>query len=127
MDSSLINNYYNQRVLDAIFVEGEKNPAVDFPNAIYIDTVDVSGTIRTGTHLLNPLGKDTDLPTAHNTTGYAYSATVIGATIRRLCRRAAAGGSASAACSALTASMEASRVRLSTRSFRSDFGVREYV
>ena len=39
MDSSLINNYYNQRALDAAYTEGETNPAVDFPNAIYIVSV----------------------------------------------------------------------------------------
>lgn len=107
MDSSLINNYYNQRALDAAYNEGASNPAVDFPNAIYIDTVDVGGTIRTGTQRLNPLGKDTDKPTIHNTTGYAYSATVVGATVRRLCRRG--GPSVAASCAGLDASINASR------------------
>lgn len=114
MDSSLINNYYNQRVLDAAYTEGEANPVVDFPNAIYIDTVDLGGTIRTGTQLLNPLGKDNDPPSKHNSTGYAYSATVVGATVRRLCRRQQQQQqqqreAASPTCAALSASVAASR------------------
>ena len=80
MDWSLLMNYYNQRVLDLAYSEGATNLNTDFPNAIYLDAVDVSGLIRTGTSKINPLLQE------HATDGYAYAATLIAANVRRLCR-----------------------------------------
>ena len=80
MDWSLLMNYYNQRVLDLAYSEGATNPNTDFPNAIYLDAVDTSGLIRTGTSKINPLLQE------HLTDGYAYAATLIAANVRRLCR-----------------------------------------
>ena len=48
-----VDTYYNQRVLEDAY----NDPVADFPNAIYIDAVDLGGAIRTGTHLINPLTK----------------------------------------------------------------------
>jgi len=98
-------NYYNQLVLETAYSEIADDSAVDFPNAIYIDGIDAGGRIRTGTELLNHLtmtaGDD------HAIAGYAYSATVIGATVRRLCRR---GGDAIATpCATRQDAAEASR------------------
>ena len=93
MEYGLFNNYYNQRMIEQAWIEGATNAAVDFPNAIYIDVVDHGGAIRVGTQRINPLerkvldgyGGGTG-SIGHNTTGYAYAATVIGQNVRRLCR-----------------------------------------
>mmetsp|Transcript_58088 Transcript_58088/g.188027 ORF Transcript_58088/g.188027 Transcript_58088/m.188027 type:complete len:449 (+) Transcript_58088:60-1406(+) len=86
-----LDNFYNQRVLDAIYNEGAGTEAVDFPNAIYINGIDTGGRIRTGTQRLNPLkldgGSEPSLTDdGHDTDGYAYAATLVGATVRRMCR-----------------------------------------
>eukprot|EP00929_Paragymnodinium_shiwhaense_P001067 TRINITY_DN101295_c0_g1_i1.p1 TRINITY_DN101295_c0_g1~~TRINITY_DN101295_c0_g1_i1.p1 ORF type:complete len:465 (+),score=47.19 TRINITY_DN101295_c0_g1_i1:111-1505(+) len=103
-ETGQINNYYNQIVLEGAFNEGENNTAVDFPNAIYIDGLDADGKIRTGTDRLNPkmLGSNTDPQTA----GYGYSATVIAATVRRLCRASTAVG-----CKDLTDAVNSARAK----------------
>ena len=114
MDYGLFNNYYNQRVLDAAWLEGARDAAVDFPNAIYIDAVDAGGRIRTGTARIRPLdarggargGAGAAAGAAHLTTGYAYAATLIGANVRRLCRAAAAPRGA---CAGLLAAVDAAR------------------
>lgn len=109
-----LSNYYNQRVLEAIYKEGASNPAVDFPNAIYIDGIDLDGRIRTGTQRLNPLLSQSDLQAQeaagdHETDGYAYVATLVGATARRLCRGAEAH--IKGWCEVLMASIEEARAR----------------
>eukprot|EP00438_Fugacium_kawagutii_P003052 Skav229455 [mRNA] locus=scaffold397:326805:328169:+ [translate_table: standard] len=84
MEWGLLANYYNQKVLDLVYSEGSSSFDVDFPNAIYLDAVDLGGLIRTGTAKINPLeeaGQD-----EHATDGYAYAATLIAANVRRLCR-----------------------------------------
>eukprot|EP00299_Pterocystis_sp_00344_P008054 c2896_g1_i1.p1 GENE.c2896_g1_i1~~c2896_g1_i1.p1 ORF type:complete len:276 (-),score=54.65 c2896_g1_i1:97-924(-) len=43
LDVSQLTNYYKQLTIDAAFENGW-----DFPNAIYIDAIDVDGTIRIG-------------------------------------------------------------------------------
>eukprot|EP00971_Amphidinium_carterae_P323174 6422518-Amphidinium_carterae.1 len=45
MDCNLLANYYNQRVLETLWKEGEENESVDFPHAIYLDAIDHGGTI----------------------------------------------------------------------------------
>jgi hypothetical protein len=106
-DYGQLVNYYNQRILDAVYLEGDKDNAVDFPNAIYIDGLDHSGLIRTGTERLNPLGTRRASGDEHATTGYAYSATVIGATLRRLCRQSPE--STRDTCASLSKSVESAR------------------
>uniref|UniRef100_A0A7S1FDN4 Phosphatidylinositol-specific phospholipase C X domain-containing protein n=1 Tax=Noctiluca scintillans TaxID=2966 RepID=A0A7S1FDN4_NOCSC len=95
-DMGQLSNYYNQIVLDTLYNEGETNEAVGFPNAIYIDDVDTGGLIRTGVSRLNPLGPppadgllhpQSQVPSEHQEAGFAFSATMVGATVRRLCRR----------------------------------------
>lgn len=106
MDVGLFGNYYNQRMLDAAFTEAATNPAVDFPNAIYIDVVDQGGLIRTGTSRVNPLGAGDD----HTTTGYAYAATLIGQNVRRLCR-SSSPRPAKEACDEATVAVETARAK----------------
>ena len=103
MDCSLLAAYYNQVALDAAY----NRPDSDFPTAIYLDAVDIGGTIRTGTELINPLQDRGGALTAHNTTRYAYVATLIGATVKRLCKAT----SGSADCAALLATVEAERAK----------------
>ncbi|CAJ1364464.1 unnamed protein product [Effrenium voratum] len=81
MDWGLLSNYYNQRVLDLIYSAGGN---ADFPNAIYIDAVDLKGLIRTGTDKINP--KAALAGDSHGAEGYAYAATLVAANVRRLCR-----------------------------------------
>jgi len=122
LEISQLTNYYNQRVLDAIYLEGADDPAVDFPNAIYIDAIDTEGRIRTGPELLNPAPALREEPPSAATTegggggggggggssdvataGFAYSATLVAANIRRFCRRLAGGASSLAAVAAAAA------------------------
>lgn len=64
-DISQLDNYYRQLVLEKSFTLG-----YDFPNAIYLDAVDVNGTIRTGTALF---GYGITESSNHTITGYAYA------------------------------------------------------
>ncbi|CAK9109332.1 unnamed protein product [Durusdinium trenchii] len=77
MEWSLMTNFYNQKVIDMAYVEGAADLDVDFPNAIYLDAMDLGGLIRTGTATINPLEEGP----VHGTDGFAYSATVIAATV----------------------------------------------
>lgn len=89
-DVAQLNNYYGQMTLEQAFLEGGSDESVDFPNAIYIDGVDEGGRIRTGHELINPSPRASKIEPAtgdYKAASYAYSATVIGATYRRLCRR----------------------------------------
>jgi len=87
MDWGLLANYYNQRVLDLVYTESSAEGNADFPNAIYLDAVDVGGLIRTGTARINPLRMQQEEADAdHATDGYAYVATLVAANVRRVCR-----------------------------------------
>jgi len=114
MDVSLLNNYYAQRALEAAYLD----PAADLPHAIYIDAIADGGAIRTGTAPLNPLRLPPSVEPSsaaasrrrlgsHETVGYAYVATLLGANLRRLC--AAQGAVPSSACASLQAEVEAAR------------------
>lgn len=103
-ETGQLNNYYNQIVLEGVFQEGQQNAAVDFPNAIYIDGLDVDGQIRTGTDRLNPSMLSAGAGASQQ--GYGYSATVIASTIRRLCRNSSAKE-----CTSLTAAAAAARAK----------------
>jgi hypothetical protein len=108
-DVAQLTNYYNHVALDVAYNEAASNTDVDFPHAIYIDGIDVGGLIRTGTDRLNPLTSMDGVVTTggHGETGYAYSATVIGMTVRRLCRQ----GSDATACSEASTAVEVLRAR----------------
>lgn len=82
MDAGLLGNYYNQAVFD-IGVTG----TYDLPGVIYIDSVDVNGTIRTGPKLFGPFygGLNEEGEDPHDTAKYAYVDTMLLATVRRLC------------------------------------------
>ena len=92
MDVSLMTNYYNQRILDAAITHG-----LDLPNAIYIDAVDVAGTIRTGTQLVPTVrlqggagGKEEGEQHGtgageHKTTAFAYVDTIALYNLQRAC------------------------------------------
>jgi len=105
MDWALLSNYYNQRALDFIYNLGASALEADFPNAIYINTVDAGGLIRTGTAKINPLEEESRVSDdSHAEDGYAYAATLIAANVRRLCRKTRAEG-----CDALAAGAASAR------------------
>jgi hypothetical protein len=74
-DISQLTNYYNQIALEAVITQN-----LDFPNAIYIDAVDESGLIRTGTQLFGVQ------PNIEETTGYCYADTIIYYNILSACK-----------------------------------------
>ena len=87
MDASLLGNYYQQPVFELGLTAG-----YDFPGAIYIDAVDVNGTIRIGPQLFGPAysggNGDEDATSgdpALATARYAYVDTLLLASVRRLC------------------------------------------
>ena len=82
MDGGLLGNYYQQELLD-LSITGK----YDLPGAIYIDAVDVNGTIRTGPKLYGPFygGISATTNDPHDTARYAYVDTLLYATVRRLC------------------------------------------
>lgn len=99
-----LENYYNQIALDAVITQG-----LHLPNAIYINAVDLGGTIRTGTAVfgvdaewLHPAPVSDD----HATTGFAYVDTFILYNVRRICQ---ASSPAPVACASLIATLEKRR------------------
>ena len=76
-DVGQLANYYNQISLDMSF-----SNSLGFPNAIYLDAMDVEGVIRTGTALTG--APDATDPT-HEQTAFAYSDTLILYTLRKAC------------------------------------------
>jgi hypothetical protein len=112
-DSSQLVNYYNQIPLGA--VAESTTLELSLPNAIYIDTVDVNGTIRTGTTLFGPGYPDgwTDQgATGHGLTGFGYVDVFALTNLRRGCKQqqqqyqhGAYGISATPACQAMEAEL----------------------
>lgn len=91
MDMSLQANYFNQPVFDA----SVSAPGYDMPGAIYMDGIDVNGTMRTGSDLFGPFYGGIGGPGAGPTNGtarYAYVDTMLLATVRRLCGLTGADG-----------------------------------
>jgi hypothetical protein len=82
MDSGLLGNYYNQIVFDLSLT-----PGYDLPGAIYIDAVDVNGTIRTGPQRFGQFYPDTpgNNSLINGEARYAYVDTLLLGTVRRLC------------------------------------------
>ncbi len=60
--------------------------SLHFPNAIYIDSVDHNGLIRTGTGLFGPASARAAASDPGNVqTGYAYADTIVLYNVRRIC------------------------------------------
>ena len=91
MDASLLTNYYNQA-----FFELYETPGYDLPGAIYLDGLDVNGTIRTGPQLFGPayggVNEASQPGVINGTAKYAYVDTMLLATVRRLCGLTGAPG-----------------------------------
>lgn len=73
-DIAQLSNYYSQIGLDAVITDN-----LHYPNAIYIDAVDVNGTIRTGTALFSPESGE------YEAVGFAYSASIVLYNVRLGC------------------------------------------
>jgi len=74
LDISQLTNYYNQIAFESVWVN-----QWDYPNAIYIDAVDLDGTIRTGTQILQNQSQDTQL------TRYAYVSNILLYNLQKAC------------------------------------------
>lgn len=83
LDISQLENYYKQFTLEntiqsalsAYNAGTSLSHAMRFPNAIYINGVDVDGAIRTGLTVL--WGGNRDTQDSHSTTGYSYADSLI--------------------------------------------------
>jgi hypothetical protein len=81
LDEGLLTNFYNQAAMEAAVTTA----GFDMPGAIYLDAMDVNGTIRTGTALFGPMFPGYNQTAPHASTRYAYTATMLFATANRLC------------------------------------------
>ena len=88
LEAELLRNYYTQRALDKT---ADAESGLALPGAIYIDVLDINGTIRTGTQLFS----DGSAPSG--TTGFAYVDTLLLYNARVGC----AAPAASSECNAL--------------------------
>jgi hypothetical protein len=107
MDVCLLTNYYRQLAFEAAVT----TPGFDLPGAVYMDALDVDGTIRTGTALFGPMFPHANQSGPHAVDRYAYSATMLFGTVARLCQNPdfAWVGADPAACKALLASLYSQR------------------
>ena len=81
LDIANLENYYKQLTMDQVYKYKDLGWA--FPNAIYINGVDMGGTIRTGTQVFwqdgsNDSSSGNNNDGLHTTTKYAYVDTIIG-------------------------------------------------
>jgi len=100
LDVAQLSNYWWQLSLEKAYANGW-----GFPHAIYINSVDWEGVVRTGTQL--PWGRDRSPDAAHATTGYAYAATVVAHNLRLAC--GGDGGGDPALCIKLGEKLDARR------------------
>jgi len=84
LDISQLQNYYNQLLLEFSL---QKNYL--FPNAIYLDALDIDGTIRTGMKIYEKFSGDhlreSRVNGDHDTVRYAYAYTVILSNLMNVC------------------------------------------
>lgn len=80
IDLAHLENYYNQWTMEEALERKH-----GFPNAFYINGVDVDGTIRTGTQ--QPWGTVVSDDGEHQTTKYAFVATVLAWNLHLGCSR----------------------------------------
>ena len=96
LDIAQLSNYYNQITIEETYVnyaEEEGNNTIGFsqgskplfPNAFYIDAIDVGGTIRTGTQLLIGIDHKNALE-EHKFSAYAFTDTIIAYNINTACK-----------------------------------------
>lgn len=87
LDIAQLQNYYNQRVLAEAY-ESYASGAVDeihFPNAFYLDGLDVDGSVRTGTMTLEGRSRPGALK-EYNQTRYAAVDTIIAYNVEKVCK-----------------------------------------
>jgi len=80
LDISQLQNYYNQ----IIFENAVQNQYM-FPNAIYLDALDIDGTIRVGTQVYKKRNFENSLLSDHEVVRYAYAYSVILSNLVSIC------------------------------------------
>ena len=83
MDVAQMGAYYKQLTLEMAYNNFDQG--WEFPNAIYLDSLDVDGTIRVGTTLPWGVEKEDDVE-EHRTTRYPYADTLIGFNVKLACK-----------------------------------------
>ncbi|GMH90995.1 hypothetical protein TL16_g11929 [Triparma laevis f. inornata] len=83
MDVAQMGAYYKQLTLEMAYNNFDQG--WEFPNAIYLDSLDVDGTIRVGTTLPWGVEKDDDVA-EHKTSRYPYADTLIGFNVKLACK-----------------------------------------
>jgi len=93
LDISQLQNYYNQFIFEYVVKKGYR-----FPNAIYLDALDIDGTIRAGNQIYKKRDGD------HEVVRYAYAYTLILSNLVGLC-----GPSPSPQCAQLISQLQGLR------------------
>jgi len=109
LDIAQLENYYKQISLDETIRSAREDVVngMGFPNAIYINAVDVDGTIRTGTQNLWGAKRGTDA--AHYLTSYAYVDTLVLYNVLVGCKRFSNGSSGE--CKSLVDTLDSRRAK----------------
>lgn len=84
LDIAQLSSYYNQITFEHAFVNLNGQGATEFPNALYLDALDVDGTLRTGPYLLNGAKRGGDHATKE--VKYAYVDTILAYNAKVVCR-----------------------------------------
>ncbi|GMH64573.1 hypothetical protein TrRE_jg2823 [Triparma retinervis] len=103
MDVAQMGAYYKQITLDLAYNNFEEG--WEFPNAIYLDSLDYDGRIRTGTTLPWGTVKEDDVE-EHRLDNYPYADTLIGFNVKMACRM---GGGDEGVCETLLDMIEGRR------------------
>ena len=88
-DIGTLTSYYKQLSLEEAFLRAKNGEGWEMPNAIYLDALDVDGTIRTGDTLMNGLLRSGG---TNGNAKYAYADTMIWFTVKKGCERDGADG-----------------------------------
>jgi len=104
LDIAQLENYYKQITLEeaiqSALTQSSTSTTMGFPNAIYLNGVDIDGTIRTGTEVLwGATRVSTD--SKHYTTAYAYVDTLVLYNIILGCNNLSEDAETAAECAAL--------------------------
>ena len=94
LEVAQLSSYYDQIALEEAFLasfispntveRSDIRPTAAFPNAIYLDGLDIEGTIRTGTSLKGEADDENDV--SHAFTRYAYVDTIVSYNAEVACR-----------------------------------------
>jgi hypothetical protein len=95
LDFSQLQNYYSQISIENAYRKAEGDHDIGLPNAIYLNSLDIGGLMRTGTQVW---GTSRSEDTTHFETGYAYVATLVAYNIRRLCFQTSSSYRGSSGC-----------------------------